>query len=199
MKLLDRWDELEGRSDIPTEIFNNLYSKYTENHRSYHNLQHLEDCFEEFDLIESMLNKPTDVLRAIWFHDAIYNPENNTNETKSSNLFKQQYQYVLDKTSLNNIEQLIVATKNHVPFDNDSKYFLDIDISILGKSPERFKKYEQEIREEYKQFSDKTYNTKRKEILKQFLDKERIYSTDYFYNKYEKQARTNIKKLIEKL
>ena len=40
---------------------------------------------------------------------------------------------------------------------------------------------------------------KRKEVLKCFLDRERIYSNDYFYEKLEENARLNLNNAISNL
>ena len=73
--------------------------------------------------------------------------------------------------------------------------FLDADLSILGSSQERYKEYTQNVRKEYAFYDDTTYFSGRKKVLERFLDKERIYESRYFYDKYKRQARVNM--LIE--
>jgi predicted metal-dependent HD superfamily phosphohydrolase len=75
----------------------------------------------------------------------------------------------------------------------DNALFLDADISIFGSKLEVYKIYMQNIRKEYAIYSDKVYREGRKEVLKRFLKKERLYLSNYFYNLYEEKARSNIK------
>jgi len=46
---------------------------------------------------------------------------------------------------------------------------------------------------------DFIYNQGRQKVLKHFLAMNQIYKTDYFFNKYESQARTNLNIELEKL
>ncbi len=70
--------------------------------------------------------------------------------------------------------------------------FLDADLSILSSSKKRYKEYTQNVRKEYAFYDDTTYFLGRKKVLEIFLDKERIYESRYFYDKYDRQARVNI-------
>jgi predicted metal-dependent HD superfamily phosphohydrolase len=43
------------------------------------------------------------------------------------------------------------------------------------------------------------YNKGRKQVLKHFLDRDSLYFTEYFKEKFETQARKNIKRELELL
>ena len=73
---------------------------------------------------------------------------------------------------------------------------MDIDLSILGRAPDVFEKYEADIRQEYRWVPSVIYNRKRADVLDSFLQRERIYLTQPFFDKYEKPARENIEKSI---
>jgi predicted metal-dependent HD superfamily phosphohydrolase len=79
----------------------------------------------------------------------------------------------------------------------ESKIFHDIDYSVLGKDKETYLQYSKYIKFENEFFPD--YNEKRMSLLQSLLKKRRIYLHDYFYDKYEKQARINIANEIESL
>ncbi len=73
---------------------------------------------------------------------------------------------------------------------HDLDYLLDIDLAILGSHPNRFDDYHAQIRQEYTWVNDLIYRYKRKSALKKFYAKDRIYLTDYFYDRLEtKQGR----------
>ena len=93
-----------------------------------------------------------------------------------------------------------MATKHHQPGENaDAGVMIDIDLSILGQTEERFLEYEAQIRKEYAWVPRIIFGPKRAEILEGFLRRERIYRTEWFYNKYEERARRNIEGSIGKL
>lgn len=98
------------------------------------------------------------------------------------------------------VSQLIMATKSHDPTTHpDAPFLVDVDLSILGKAPGRFRAYEEQIRQEYAWVPAGFFALKRAEILKAFLDRKRIYSTDCFFEKYEAQARANLRASLETL
>lgn len=92
------------------------------------------------------------------------------------------------------MQQIILSTRKHEPFleDRDNLIFLDVDLSILGAAPDRYLAYSQAIRQEYHRLSDRDYQAGRKQVLTQFLARDRIYYTDYFYQKLESSARKNL-------
>jgi len=81
----------------------------------------------------------------------------------------------------------------------DAPLLVDIDLSILGQAEARFQEYEAQIRREYEWVPEPAFALKRAEILERFLARERIYSTEPFFSKYEKQARANLLGSIRKL
>ncbi|MNJ03033.1 hypothetical protein D3C73_1632060 [compost metagenome] len=55
------------------------------------------------------------------------------------------------------------------------------------------------MRQEYAIYPDLVYNPGRKNVLLHFLAMDRIFKTDYFFEKYEKPARENLRKEAELL
>jgi len=82
------WDMLSYQLSIPKvdsrKILKEVIEKYTEPHRSYHNLSHIYSLLmmaeEYYDFIEN----PILFELSIWFHDLIYDPSRNDNEEKSA-------------------------------------------------------------------------------------------------------------------
>jgi predicted metal-dependent HD superfamily phosphohydrolase len=137
---------------------------------------------------------------ALWFHDAIYDPRRYDNEELSAALAAETVSSFLSTTDTMALRELILATKHSaVPIDPDAALVVDIDLSILGRSKEIFDAYENGIREEYDWVPAKAFASGRASILKRFLERPRIYTHDFFFQRYESQARINLTQSVEHL
>lgn len=195
-----QWRSVFGGMDTHQPLFDKLIAHYQQPNRHYHNITHLYECFLWFDEIKDKLYQANLVAMALFYHDVIYDSKSRHNEQMSADMMKAELSGILDDTSTNIIYQYILATKNHHNFlplhdkyKNDLDYLLDMDLAILGSNPQRFDEYQAQIRQEYAWVNCLIYKFKRKSVLKQFYDKDKIYLTDYFYDKLENRARENLK------
>ena len=181
-------------------LWNDIVNRYTESSRHYHTLTHLDALTNELIEVKENISNWNLVVFAIAFHDIIYNPLKNDNEEKSADHAAKLLSGLLDGQSLERCRYMIIATKKHeLNDDADVNYFIDADLSILGASSDKYQIYTKQIRKEYKFYPDFIYNQGRQKVLKHFLAMNQIYKTDYFFNKYESQARTNLNIELEKL
>ncbi len=198
-----KWLELMSRVGLVENLrtYNELLSIYNQKHRHYHNVNHINAVLEYLEEAKHLANDFDALEIALWFHDAVYKPFSSTNELDSANwgsTFLQQNG--ASKELLTKVHTLIMATlHNVIPTDNDEKLIVDIDLSILGSSAETYNQFESWIRKEYKLVPILIYRKRRKEILTSFLERDRIYSHDYFYEKLESNARANITNAIQNL
>ncbi|AOP33158.1 hypothetical protein A0128_04390 [Leptospira tipperaryensis] len=81
----------------------------------------------------------------------------------------------------------------------DTNLFLDADLSILGEEWDLYSGYCKNIRKEYSIYSDSDYRVGRGKVLKYFIDMDRIYKTDYFFERYEKRAKENLRTELKNL
>jgi predicted metal-dependent HD superfamily phosphohydrolase len=200
----ERWQALwqsAALSGDPSPWYERLVALYSENHRHYHTLQHISECLSEFDAVKSQAHDLVAVEFAIWFHDAIYKPRAADNEERSATLAKECLTaqgaagHLIDA-----VGGLVLDTKSHVPSGHpDSPLLIDIDLSILGQPAARFDEYERQVREEYSWVPQIIFRPKRTAILRSFLDRPRIYTTQLFSEKYEQAARANIQRSLAKL
>ncbi len=168
-------------------LWSELEKAYTSSTRYYHTLTHLEEIYQVLPTLNMMSEF------SIFYHDIIYNVSRNDNEEQSAYLCEKRLQLLGVSSELRKaVSQLIIETKTHQPSSQTNTLFLDADLSILGSTWEKYKNYFQNVRREYAFYSDDSYNVGRKKVLKQFLKKERIYISDYFYERYEEKARKNI-------
>lgn len=107
-----------------------------------------------------------------------------------------QYMVQTNQTAPKIVEQLIMSTKHHQASSADEQLMVDIDLAILASQPSRFAQYEQQIRFEYQFVAQDIFVVKRREILMQFYQRERIYQSDYFYQHLEQTARQNLRQAL---
>lgn len=181
---------------LASKVFQNLTEKYSEPHRAYHNFEHVDDML---GLFTKCAYPDDEVELAIWFHDAIYDPAAEHNERKSANYFLSQLNgYFWDDFS-REVERLILVTDpstKHLGTPREG-LMVDLDLSILGSSPEAYLEYSKAVRKEYSFASDEDFNHGRSEILQSIL-KDKIFVTEHFTH-LEEQARTNITEELERL
>jgi predicted metal-dependent HD superfamily phosphohydrolase len=99
------------------------------------------------------------------------------------------------------VAQLIVQTKTHhvSSKDRDGCVLLDADLAILGAPAADYRAYARAIRQEYAWVPDEHYRTGRQEVLRSFLQRERIYKTEQLHQESEAQARRNLEEEIRRL
>lgn len=200
----ERWQQIWRRAikqAPPAGGYERLLAMYAEPHRHYHNQLHIADCLKEFDLVRQLAVEPEAVEFAIWFHDAVYDTRAGDNEERSAKLAEDWLREAgASGAFLNSVRQLVLATKAHdATLHLDAPLLVDVDLSILGQSPERFWEYERAIRSEYDWVEQKIFASKRAEILERFLARPRLYLTAPCFERFEVQGRANLRASIERL
>jgi predicted metal-dependent HD superfamily phosphohydrolase len=202
--LRQRWDEMWRRMGVPGEripAIDPLLIAYSLPVRHYHNLRHVEQCLRELDGIRELCESADAVEMAIWFHDAIYDPTRADNEERSADVaVKAMNEAGVGPTVVQEVVEMILSTKHSgASASGDAAVLLDIDLSILGQPPAVFDVYERAIRREYAFVDQNIFNRGRADILRRFLDRQAIYSTQLMQQRYEAQARQNLQRSIEEL
>lgn len=193
------WFELHRHYHFsePQKIFNRLIAAYSEKQRAYHTLQHVYECLILLESIRSDLKDAYSVGLALWFHDAIYDPQAKDNELKSAELFGRYMAQDLSVEIVEKIKRWIIATQEHEATDElDLQFLLDIDLAILAAEPQRFAEYEQQIQQEYAWVDPDVYSIKRKEVLAHFYQTEPLYQTEYFQQNFEQKAKQNLNRIL---
>jgi predicted metal-dependent HD superfamily phosphohydrolase len=198
-KFLDVMGRYSDKPAYHLECWRELETAYTSRARYYHNLEHLEQLLTELDPVKAQVGELDTLLFAIFYHDIVYKPTKSNNEQQSALLFKKR----ISQTSFPRLEaciQQIEATKDHKPsLDHDTNILLDLDLSILGKSPKAYQTYRENIRKEFGVYPDFVYRKGRKQVLEDLLARASIFKTDFFKAAYEQQARENIRLELDQL
>ena len=189
-----------GASAPDDSLFTRLVECYSEPHRSYHTMQHLNECFAHLENVRSFAERADEIELALWFHDAIYDTRRQDNEERSAAWARDSVRGAgLSDDEASHVFELVMATRhNAVPVRRDAAVLVDIDLSILGSDTARFDEYERQVREEYSWVPDAMYRAGRRKILQSFANRESIYSTEYFRVGYEARARSNIGRSLRK-
>ena len=186
---------------LTNELWTEIEKNYLNKKRHYHTLHHLDSLLAQLIDVKEEIQNWNTILFTLYYHDIIYNSLKSDNEEKSAELAKKRMKQI--SVSIDTIElckNQILETKSHIKStDSDTNYFTDADLSVLGQSWETYSLYYKNVRNEYSIYPDLVYNPGRKKVLNHFLSMDRIFKTDFFYNKFEAQAKQNLQKEIELL
>ncbi|TDU70879.1 putative metal-dependent HD superfamily phosphohydrolase [Prosthecobacter fusiformis] len=195
------WQAIPAQGD-GADWFGGLVGAWSEPHRHYHNLVHLNECLLLLDQCSDLAAQPVALEMALWFHDAIYDPQAGCdNEALSASFALDVLQDGnVSPPFASHVSSLIHLTKKHLPDATpDAALICDIDLAILGQDEGRFQEYERAIRREYEWVPLAEYIEGRRRILAGFLNRPRIYSTPSFQDRYEEIARKNLQASLQRL
>jgi pantetheine-phosphate adenylyltransferase len=183
-EILNRW-----KVDIKmSEVIND----WSESHRSYHDLSHLEDLLKMINKLKSKVNHEQFealVLVAI-FHDIVYHPFAKDNEEQSALYFMKR---VKDRSNpmIQKINQAILDTKTHIASNELSVIFNDLDMDVFNRNYSGLLKWENGVYNEYKSVGNDKYREGRVQFLQSQLDnypknrKNLLRLIDYVNNEYK--------------
>lgn len=189
-----RWIETaEGIGLVVLSDMRVVKTAYSERHRRYHTLEHLDDCLEQLERFKHLAEEPHTVAMALWFHDLVMDYRSKTNEQESAAWARDRLVGVSEGI-VRKVEAHILATAHAgEAHTGDTALVVDIDLSILGRDVGPYDHYAALVREEYEQvYSREKYNWGRKRFLKSLLKRERIFTHEEIAEAYEAQARINL-------
>ena len=187
--------QLEADLLLGKTVLQDLVAAHSTPDRHYHNLLHIQYLLTLTKLVEGTAKCLSAIKLAAWFHDYIYDSQAQDNEIKSAtHAEKTLTELNISADIIRLVKQIILSTDKHQPLTSsiDNLIFLDLDLSILGASSDNYLQYAAAIRKEYSWLSDRDYRQGRKQVLNNFLAREKIYYTDYFARRLEPQARVNL-------
>jgi predicted metal-dependent HD superfamily phosphohydrolase len=191
---------------IPQPLIDALRARYSEPQRYYHSWDHIEALLRHYRRWEAHFHRPVPVLWALYWHDAIYDPQAKDNEEQSAVLLEHDAQGHLPADDIAFAAAIVCATTAHKVPDGlsaedaaDTALFLDLDLSILGTPVQVYDRYETDIRKEYAFVPEVAFCAGRGAILKGFLARERLYLTDLAHAEWDAPARANLKRAIAAL
>ena len=190
--LREIWSEMFERiGAIRPPAAQPLIDVYSDASRSYHNLEHIENCLKELRRFGEL--KP-EIAVAIFYHDCIYDTRRDDNEALSADFAANELRNAaVPEHHITNIRRLILATQHKSPpTEHDEQVIVDVDLSILGAEPSDYWRYAEAVRKEYGWVDDAAFSQGRSQFLKQMLGRPRIYSIQEIRDRYEVRARENM-------
>lgn len=193
--------QYSGDKELATNLWLEIFTKYSEPKRHYHTVAHLEAMVSELKEVRNSITDWDTTLLAVFYHDIVYKASSSSNEADSAKLMLEKLTQIgFPAERAAKCARMILATKQHEQSeDDDTNYLIDADLAILGANPEDYLRYSEQIRAEYAIFPDFMYNVGRRKALQHFLSMENIYKTEHFRAKYGKQAKANIENELSEL
>lgn len=183
-----------------THVWDQITRGYSEPHRFYHSQRHILFCLKQFERVEDRLSDIAAVGLAIWFHDLILDPSANDNEAQSKQQFETLAKNHLPEKLIEKTSALIMLTCHvDTPFNFDESCIQDIDLSTMGEDWDSFVRDVDDLRKEYSHLSDERFNDVTLNFYHDMLGREKIYTSDYFHEHCEQQARDNIKRYMREI
>jgi predicted metal-dependent HD superfamily phosphohydrolase len=192
--ILARWSRLlEGPS--ADEIGRDLVARWSEPHRHYHTLAHLDRVLS---IVDSHAREATDadaVRLAAWFHDAVYDPLRTDNEDASAALAAR----VLPRAgvpahTVAAVGRLVRLTASHdpAPADADGALLCDADLAVLAGDPGEYAEYTAAIRAEYAHVPESSFRHGRAAVLRKLCELPALYRLPSLREQWEERARANL-------
>ena len=189
---------LRNGADDACDVFEVIERCYGEAHRRYHTPQHIDHCLGQFDLAVDHIHDADAVEMALWFHDVIYDVPVANNELRSAELFKQLSAGRVNESFGTNVyEMIMITTHQDIPVRHDDKYIVDVDLSSFGMPWEECKRDSENVREEFAHKSDRDFFSNHIKFLQSLMDRPTFFSSTFFRERYEENARKNVRRMIE--
>jgi predicted metal-dependent HD superfamily phosphohydrolase len=176
-------------------IGDDLLSRWTEPHRHYHTVDHLQAVLAVVDDNATRSADPTAVRLAAWFHDAVYDPFRVDNEEASALLAEACLpDLTVPAAQVAEVARLIRLTASHdpMPGDRNGGLLVDADLSILAATAQTYRAYTVAIRREYAHLDDAQFAAGRAGVLNNLLSLPRLFHTPALRERYEDAARFNL-------
>ena len=196
-RFIQLWRSCSDNTSDGKEVWEALFTHYSEPHRFYHNLGHLQQCLREMDEANSHIKEPEATELAIWFHDIIYRYGARNNEELSARTFRDAARGCMRSDLVKRVSELIIATKHTGEAEDEATaYLVDIDLSGFGLPWEGYLADSNALRQEAPKVSDHQYYQGKLRFLSELTSWDRIFQTDYFNQQLESRARENIARYV---
>jgi len=183
-------------------LLSRLVAAWSEPQRRYHSLRHLQECLQGLERWGRDLVARHEIGMALWFHDAVYEPERDNNEERSARWAARSLrEHGVADDAIRRIGRMVRATRHLSARATDAKVeglalMLDIDLAILGADRARFEEYERQVRLEYAHVPDEAFARGRADFVERLLQIDPLYRTEPVRSELESRARDNLQRSL---
>jgi len=196
---------------LPEGQLRALEAAYASPPRAYHDFNHVADVLRHYEAVAAGPGwvQPLEVRLAVLYHDAVYEAARKDNEARSAAFAREEIARWLPDARVDaaRVAELIELTARHGQFRpedfgktavaDDTRHFLDCDMAILGAEPPQFDAYDRAIAAEYRgHVPGWLFRINRRRFLKSLLARPRIYLSDFFHERFDAQARSNLRRAV---
>jgi predicted metal-dependent HD superfamily phosphohydrolase len=194
------WQQVAGQA-ASDAVFARLSGRYAAPGRYYHTMAHVLATLDALRGAGAGPEHPAEAELALWYHDAVYDPQRDDNEAASAELAARDLgEAGVSTPVVARISALIMDTRHIAHATSlDGALVADADLAVLGAPADVFDKYDAAIRREYAFVPEPAYRAARAAVLSGFLARPSIYQTDGFRRTHETSARANLARAIARL
>jgi predicted metal-dependent HD superfamily phosphohydrolase len=176
-----------------------LTARYTEPHRRYHTIDHVDAVVRDAGELADDLGVADDdrllMLLAACAHDVVYDAQPGADEKRSAAWARERLALSgIAQPHIARVEHLVLATITHDadPQDWAAWAMLDADLAILGADPDDYRRYAAAVRAEFAEFDDAMWNFGRTTVMTGLLERDPLYRTESGRRRWDTSARRNI-------
>ena len=190
----ESWAALAGDSPTSRTEWSALIAAWSEPHRRYHGLAHLAAVLGLVAQLDAAAADPAAVRLAAWYHDAVYEPTSQENETVSALRARAGLRGLVPDERIEEVERLVLLTAGHDPEPGDANgaVLCDADLAVLAGPPDAYAAYASAVREEYWQLTDEVFTAGRIAVLEQLLALPALYRLPAVADEWTPRARANL-------
>ncbi|MCF6389673.1 metal-dependent phosphohydrolase [Mycobacterium sp. MBM] len=195
--LLHEWRALLTRhsaSPATAAVGTALLARWSEPHRRYHDVTHLQGVLDAVDRLAGSADDPDAVRLAAWYHDAVYAGAPDDEENSAVLAEADLSALGLPAALVAEVARLVRLTVEHdpEPADRNGQVLSDADLAVLALDPEEYRRNSARVREEYRHVSDADFRAGRARVIAALLAAPALYRTPEGRRLWEDAARRNL-------
>jgi predicted metal-dependent HD superfamily phosphohydrolase len=181
--LAEAWLRTAARSGARDDVAGigaDLLGRWSEPHRRYHDLAHLDAVLRHVDELAAEAPAPDAVRLAAWFHDAVYDPSAPDNEERSAELAERALLRMrVPDDVLDEVARLVRLTATHQveAGDGNAAVLCDADLAVLAGDEHAYGAYVAAVRAEYGHLDDDAFGAGRAQVLARLLERQPLFRT----------------------
>lgn len=195
--LLQEWRALLGRhtaSPDTAAVGAALLARWSEPHRRYHDVAHLQGVLDAADELAGHAADPDAVRLAAWYHDAVYAGAPDDEENSARLAEAELSALGVAAALVAEVARLVRLTVEHDPAatDRNGQVLSDADLAVLALAPQDYRSNTAKVRAEYAHVSDADFRAGRARIIASLLSAPTLYRTSDGRRLWEAAARRNL-------